>query len=161
MEPVIRAAEVRDARAVTSIYVESSNEGFGTLSPPRQYSVERVAGWERELSAGLPHRWWVVELDATVVAFAGIGPSRDPVDATLGELDTIAVHPDHWRRGIGKALMVVALEFLAADGYRAAVVWTLAGYERGRAFYEATGWTLDGGVRDDGRQVRYRRLLNT
>jgi GNAT superfamily N-acetyltransferase len=99
-------------------------------------------------------------LNATVVGFVGIGPSRDPVDSALGELDTIAVRPDCWRRGVGHALMAVALEALADDGgYRAAILWTLAGYERGRAFYEATGWVLDGGLRDEGRQVRYRYPL--
>ena len=158
-EPGVRTAQVRDARVVAAIYVESSNEGFGALAPARRYSEERVTDWERDLCAGRPHRWWVAELDATVVGFAGIGPSRDPVDETLGELDTIAVDPGHWRRGIGNALMTVALEFLASDGYRAAILWTLSGYERGRAFYEATGWTLDGGIRDEGRQVRYRHLL--
>jgi hypothetical protein len=29
----------------------------------------------------------------------------------------------------------------------------------GRAFCEAMGWTLDGGTRDEARQVRYRRQL--
>ena len=32
-------------------------------------------------------------------------------------------------------------------------------YDCGHAFYEATGWRLDGGARDEGRQVRYRRSL--
>lgn len=87
----------------------------------------------------------------------GIGPSRDPVDPRLGELDTIAICPLHWRKGIGNALMSVALSYLAADGYDEAVVWTVEGYERGIAFYEATGWRRDGGARDDGRQIRMRR----
>jgi hypothetical protein len=53
--------------------------------------------------------------------------------------------------------MAVAVEHLAGDGYQEAIVWTLADYERGQAFYEATGWKRDGGVRDEGRQLRYRR----
>jgi hypothetical protein len=52
--------------------------------------------------------------------------------------------------------MAVALPALADAGYRAAVLWTLANYARGQRFYEAMGWRLDGGVRDEGRQVRYR-----
>ena len=83
-------------------------------------------------------------------AVVGIGPSRDPVDAQLGELDTIAVDQPYWRTGIGRALMSLALQYLVSDGYSAAVVWTVESYERGIAFYEATGWRRDGGVRDEG-----------
>ena len=97
----------------------------------------------------------------SIAGFVGIGPSRDPVDARLGELDTIAVYPSYWRTGIGKALMSVALRYLVADGYDEAIVWTVEGYERGIAFYEAMGWSHDGGVRDEGRQIRFRHDLST
>ena len=36
--------------------------------------------------------------------------------------------------------MSVALRYLVADGYNEAIVWTVEGYERGIAFYEAMGW---------------------
>ena len=57
--------------------------------------------------------------------------------------------------------MSVALRYLSADGYDEAVVWTVEGYERGIAFYEAMGWSCDGGVRDEGRQIRFRLDLAT
>ena len=57
--------------------------------------------------------------------------------------------------------MSVALRYLVADGYDEAIVWTVEGYERGIAFYEAMGWSRDGGVRDDGRQIRLRHGLST
>ena len=50
--------------------------------------------------------------------------------------------------------MMTALEHLARDGYREAVLWTLTGYERGQRFYEAMGWKADRGERDGGRQIR-------
>jgi GNAT superfamily N-acetyltransferase len=160
MAAVLRVAEPWDAPAVTAIYVESSNKGFGSLFPTRHYTPERVAQWETTLAAGSPYRWRVAEIDTTIAGFIGIGPSRDPIDPTIGEVDTIAVAPQHWRTGIGRALMAVAVKHLTMDGYRHAILWTLADYERGRAFYEATGWTLDGGTRDEARQVRYRRHLH-
>jgi ribosomal protein S18 acetylase RimI-like enzyme len=160
MAAVLRVADPRDAPEVTAIYVESSNEGFGSLFPARHYTPERVAQWEKTLALGPPYRWWVAEIDTTIVGFIGIGPSRDPVDPTIGEVDTIAVDTNHSRTGIGRALMTVAVKHLTMDGYRDAILWTRADYERGRTFYEATGWTLDGGTRDDSRQVRYRRQLH-
>jgi len=64
-----------------------------------------------------------------------------------GELDTLAVDPSMWRCGIGRALMSTALHSLMADGYREAVLWTLAGYERGKSFYASMDWHMDGGTR--------------
>ena len=83
------------------------------------------------------------------------------MDPQLGELDTIAVDTLHWRTGIGKALISLALKHLVSDGYSEAILWTVEGYERGIAIYEAMGWARDGGVRDEGRQIRFRRNLVT
>jgi GNAT superfamily N-acetyltransferase len=156
---MLRSANPDDAEDVARIYIDSWNAGFGELMPHRVVTEELIGRWRHDLAKPVPKRWWVAELEGAIVGFAGIGPSRDPIDPELGELDTIAVEPSHWRSGIGRRLMVAALEHLLADGYREAVVWTLANYPRGQQFYVATGWNLDGGMRDQGRQIRYRRSL--
>ena len=79
----------------------------------------------------------------------------------LANLILLLFDPSHWRAGVGKALMSVALRYLVVDGYDEAIVWTVEGYERGIAFYEAMGWSRDGGVRDEGRQIRLRHDLAT
>ena len=76
-----------------------------------------------------------------------------------GELDTIAVAASAWRRGVGRRLMNSALDDLRGRGYGQAILWTIADYERGRTFYEATGWRSFGEVRDSGRQIAFRRVL--
>ncbi len=155
----VRSADGEDALDITHVYVDSWNLGLSELMPQRSVTAELVQRWRRDLIKPVPHRWWVAELEGSVVGFVGIGPGRDPVDPELGELDTIAVDPTCWCTGVGKALMTVALRYLSADGYREAVLWTLADYERGQRFYEAMGWRPDGGARAEGHQVRYRRVL--
>src|SRR5215210_6646340 len=91
--PTIRAADANDARAIAQLYIASWNSGFAGLMPQRQVDEELVARWRRELTAPVPYRWWVADLAGVVVGFTGIGPSRDPIDPELGELDTIAVDP--------------------------------------------------------------------
>jgi GNAT superfamily N-acetyltransferase len=157
----IREARASDTLSIAQIYVDSWNIGFSGLLPARQLTADLAQRWEHDLALPVPHRWWVAEIDKLLVGFAGIRPSRDPIDPALGELDTIAVAPSHWRRGIGRALLGVALDNLRADGYEEAVLWTLAHYEQGQRFYEAAGWRLDGGVRDAGRQVRYRQRFSS
>ena len=157
--PTIRSATPADAERVARIYIDSWNAGFGALlsRADRIVTPELTERWRHDLAQPVPLRWWVAERAGSIAGFSGIGPSRDPADPRLGELDTIAICPLHWRTGIGKALMAVALRYLVADGYVEAVVWTVEGYERGIAFYEAMGWRRDGGTRADGRQIRFRR----
>ena len=157
----IRQATPADVDEVTRIYIDSWNAGFGELlsQADRTVTPDLVERWSHDLAHPAPHRWWVAERMGSIVGVVGIGPSRDPVDPQLGELDTITVDPPHWRTGIGRALISLAIQYLVSDGYSEATVWTVECYQRGIAFYEAMGWRRDGGVRDEGRQIRFRRNL--
>ncbi len=157
----IRPAMPTDVDEVTRIYIDSWNAGYGELlsRADRTVTPGLVERWSHDLARPVPHRWWVAERMGSIVGVVGIGPSRDPVDPQVGELDTIAVHTPHWRTGIGRALMSLALQYLVSDGYNEAIVWTVESYEQGIAFYEAMGWRRDGGVRDEGRQISLRRNL--
>jgi GNAT superfamily N-acetyltransferase len=158
MSITVRPAEASDAPRIVQIYVESWNTGFGELMPHMVADEDRLNRWTADLTNGRT-RWWVAEYDGFIAGFVGIGPSRDPVDPELGELDTIAVDPAHWRRGIGTALMRTALDALVDAGFAEAILWTLAGYHRGQTLYNSTGWTRDGRSRDNGHQVSFRHSL--
>ena len=72
-------------------------------------------------------------------------PSRD---ADLGpeaaELVAMYVDPDHWRQGVGNALMEAALERLAGLPYEEAILWTFKENARAISFYEEHAWRPDG-----------------
>ena len=154
----LRRATSDDAERVAEVYVSSWNEGFAHLMPPRALDREQVARWELDLATERLS-WWLAESNTSVIGFAGSGPSREPIDPELGELDTIAVAPRAWRRGVGRRLMDVAVGDLVDAGYRQAILWTLADYPPGMEFYEATGWRASGEVRDSGLQIAFRRSL--
>jgi len=155
---LLRRATPSDAEAIAGVYVASWNEGFGDLLPPRVLNREQVARWQRDLREA-SGRWWLAESAQLVIGFAGTGPSRDPIDAALGEVDTIAVAPHSWRHGVGRRLMSVAVSDLVDAGYREGILWTLADYRQGSEFYQATGWQASGELRDGGRQMAFRRSL--
>ena len=111
---IIHDATPHDAPVIARIDADSWNAGFGDLMPVRPFDFDRVECWRLDLDAPLPYRWWVAELGGIVVGFAGIGPSRTPSDPELGEIDTIAIDPAHWRQGLGRTLMAVAVENLEA-----------------------------------------------
>lgn len=158
MDLHLRRASPADAEGIAQVYVAAWNEGFAHLMPPRLLDSEQVARWSRELDAGRG-QWWLADSGRSIVGVVVTGPSRDPVDPVLGELDTIAVAPAAWRQGVGRSLMSCALDDLCAAGYRDGILWTLADYARGQRFYESTGWRASGEARDSGRQVAFRRSL--
>jgi N-acetylglutamate synthase-like GNAT family acetyltransferase len=155
---VLRRATSDDAREGAALYVASWNEALARLMPPRGLNQQQIERWERELDGG-PMQWWVAERRHCVIGFAGTGPSRDPIDPDLAELDTIAGAPPAWWHGVGRRLMDVALAGLRDAGYRQAILWTAANYEQGRSFYETAGWHASGEVRDAGRHIAFRRAL--
>ena len=73
---------------------------------------------------------WVAELDAQVVAFMAM--NRDFVDQ-------LYIHPDHWRQGIGQALLDVARERSPEHVW----LYTLQINANARAFYEKNGFVAE------------------
>jgi N-acetylglutamate synthase-like GNAT family acetyltransferase len=155
MNQHVRPATKQDVERMVAIYVESSNLAFAGRMPVKMADDSRIERWRHDLSPGTPTQWWVCERGGVVAGFVGIGPSRDPPDPQLGELDTIAVDPDHWRSGVGGALMRVALDALSARGYARAILWTLSDYPHGEDFYRSWGWEPTGHGRDHEQQVQY------
>ena len=161
MQLALRPASATDAEYVARIYVSSWNAGFGLRMPRIEADAARTERWRRTLAtARLPERWWVAERGGECVGFAGVCPSRDPVDPQLGEIDTIAVEPAAWRSGVGRALLEAAVRALADHGYAQAILWTLADYPLGERFYRAAGFLPNGRIRREGSQRQYARALS-
>lgn len=153
----LRPAGSHDAESAAQIYIDSWNEGFGQLLGVREITSGLVERWRADLVSGEVD-WTVAELEGVVVGIVGVCESRDPIDADLGELDTIAVDPSRWRTGIGRRLMRHALDVLG-ESWSTAILWTPADYERGHRFYEATGWTALGWSRRGATEVAFGRDL--
>jgi GNAT superfamily N-acetyltransferase len=62
--------------------------------------------------------------------------------ADLREVRGIYVDPQYCGKGVGRLLMDASRDQLRRDGAREALLWVLAGNERGRRFYEIGGWAL-------------------
>lgn len=80
------------------------------------------------------------------------GRAGDPADPTelfvgaaSGEVWAIYTAPEHWGRGIGRALMSQAVDRLSQLGFVELRLWVLEDNARARRFYEALGWSWDGG----------------
>jgi GNAT superfamily N-acetyltransferase len=93
---------------------------------------------------------FVAEKGPNVIGFAMIGwdtRESSPEEAgpgTPGEVQAIYVHPDHWGRGAGYALMRESHRWLAERGMLPVRVWELVDNDIGRRFYDRYGFVPDG-----------------
>jgi GNAT superfamily N-acetyltransferase len=140
---VIRAGDSHDAAAVARVHVETWQAAYDHILPR-----DRLLALSVENRAEMHRRWppLVAEVEGQIVGFVSVGPGRD--DGAEGELYAIYVHPDHWGTGVGRALLEAGETRLRELGHRKALLWVLEDNPRARRFYEATGWSTDGTVRD-------------
>lgn len=168
-----RGAEPADAAAIAEVHVLAWQATYRGMIPDAHLDALSVAkgadNW-RQLLADFdpPRSGALVALDdAQLLGFASFCATRD-LDAALdvGEISAIYVRPDHWRRGIGRTLLQLAVDSLDEAGCSSATLWVLDSNTRAREFYETAGWMPDGVTKEDERsgftlhEVRYSKSLH-
>ena len=101
--PVVRAAGDQDLRAITAIYghhVLTGTASFETEPPTLEEMARRRA---QVLSRGLPFQ--VAELDGEIVGYAYAAPYRLRPAYRFTVEDSVYIHADRTRRGIGRQLL--------------------------------------------------------
>ena len=142
--------------------------GYQDIVAPDQLATLPIERWRHEVAVGL--RRPVADAFTYVAEGGGVfagycyvaAPSLEAdVGPDVAELVAMYVDPDHWRQGVGNALMRAALERLAGLPYQEAVLWTFKENDRAIAFYERFGWRPDGSEKLHARTgepaVRFRR----
>jgi ribosomal protein S18 acetylase RimI-like enzyme len=163
----IRTAVTDDARDIATVNVAAWRHAYrGLLNEGYLAGLstdERTLHWER-LIDGLPptEHVLVAENGESLVGYAHTGPSRgDDAAPQIGELYSLYARPDHWDRGVGRAIHDAGLEGMADDGYLRAALWMLSTNDRARRFYGRQGWVTLAGRRTqefDGQTVVDERL---
>ncbi|MEV4712435.1 GNAT family N-acetyltransferase [Micromonospora sp. NPDC049374] len=170
MTVTLRPATADDLMAVGRLHQRSRVAAYSSFLPPEaladptpeamgEYWVLRWT-WERA-----DHRMTVAERDGTLAGFSYLGPD-DEGDPATGLLNAIHLAPAERGRGIGRALMIDALDAMRARGCHRAVLWVLRDNGHARRFYERGGWHPTGQKRDDTigttrtPQLRYTRPLS-
>jgi ribosomal protein S18 acetylase RimI-like enzyme len=168
----LRRANPSDARAIAEVHVRSWRHAYRDQLPQSFLDAldvpRRESFWRSEIDVlGPDNRPWVADAEGRVVGFVSVGPTRDD-DAPVrtGEVYAIYVDPECWERGIGRNLLAHAMRDLRTHGYDRASLWILELNEQARRFYDAGGWSNDGGTKTDTiggvdvAEVRYVRSLD-
>jgi ribosomal protein S18 acetylase RimI-like enzyme len=143
----IRPACPADALRIATIHVEAWRVAYRGIVPDeflRALSVEeRHVGWHRILETG-ESLTWVAEDGYMLLGWISVGRSRD-VNAppSTGEIWAIYVDPDHWSKGVGRALCTAAEQELRRQGFTDMTLWVLKDNERALQFYFSNGFIRD------------------
>jgi phosphinothricin acetyltransferase len=112
----LRPSTDADVPAIAAIYAHHVRTGLASFEivPP---GIEEMARRRQDvLKRGLP--FLVAEIAGTVVGYAYASPyrARPAYRSTLE--DSIYIHPDHTRKGIGRLLLQALIAACDAKGYR-------------------------------------------
>jgi len=130
---------------------------------PNGYAIRAVSGLDEAAALAEVHAasfgsTWTAEMYRKVMQSPGYAAEREfIVEATAGTfaaftvtwhdrmnrtglLEPVGTHPDHRRRGLGKALVLFAMRKMAAEGMEWAIVTNEGTNEASRALYRACGF---------------------
>jgi ribosomal protein S18 acetylase RimI-like enzyme len=147
----VRPAEEGDLAAIADIRVRSWQAAYRGIVPQRyldsmrpEVEANRRRAWL--VSADDPRRDAIATVAGQPAGWVAYGPYRDDDAPTQrsGEVYAIYVHPHHWRRGVGRALIRYAVADLRAAGLAPVLLWVLEDNARARRFYERQGFRPDG-----------------
>ncbi len=141
--------EPRHKEAVIDLTVRAWTPVFARTQqdvPRFVYDAFYPDGWEPRQKADVAalleseaQNIWLAVVDQQLAGFIGI--CIQPEDQ-MGEINVIAVSPDHQRKGIGTHLMRFAESHIRATGMKMIMVETIGdtGHEPARRAYEAFGF---------------------
>lgn len=139
----IRRMRPADATRVTELLTVAFTEEFeGTGADPAVIARQLRAGSLAQLPPlrwiapvlGVEFAFFVAMLDGRVIGCAGLMGQRLPV------VNSVAVHPEFRRHGVGVALVRAAEAYAAAHGHDRVVLDVLAHNDGARALYLALGY---------------------
>jgi GNAT superfamily N-acetyltransferase len=143
----IKRATPDDAATLSKIHALSWKSAYKGIVP--QKYLDRI---KMDLWVATFQKWFaenvfkadILYLDNTAIGCVTYGKSRDEKYSNWGEIVSIYMHPDYYRKGYGQKLFAHALEQLKSEGYKNCYLWVLASNANARRFYEKNGFIWNG-----------------
>jgi ribosomal protein S18 acetylase RimI-like enzyme len=143
----IAPASSADCRAIAQIHVDAWRAAYvGILSDEFLAALsvdQRQDMWQETVSRGSPVVL-VAKVAGEVTGWVAFGSSRDEgAPSDRGEIWAIYVAPAAWSLGVGRSLLLEAMQAMTRSGYREASLWVMRDNDRAVRFYSRTGMTRD------------------
>lgn len=139
----IRRATKNDIKQIAKIHIETWKNAYTGLVSDRLLDSldieERIEKWKEILSENnTVSKVFVAENEGIVLGFISVGESREKKEE--GEIWSIYVDHNQYRKGIGAQLLKAGEQELLKDGYENATLWVLKGNKQGEKFYKKNSW---------------------
>jgi GNAT superfamily N-acetyltransferase len=146
---LIRPATSLDAQSVGEIRVAAWKHAYQDFMPAEFLESLNPAANLDAMKLSLdskpqPFLMTVAEVNGTCVGFSILGRPRYQAPESVVELWAMNVHPTHWRKGIGRRLVSVAISDARRQGYATVALWCISGNNAASRLYEESGFTLTG-----------------
>ena len=149
LAPVLRLATLDDAEEIRAIYNEEVLTSTVTFDlVPRTLEEQRT--WLRARSGA--HSAIVAEVDGRVAGFASLSPWKEKHAYRTSVEDSVYVHRDHHRKGIGRLLLAELLDVAEKSGFHAVFARIVGGHEASMALHAGFGFEQIGVEREVGRK---------
>ncbi len=145
----LRPASADDIPAIQAIYAHHVLHGTGTFETEPPDVVEMQRRFATITGRGYPYL--VAEYDGAVAGFAYLGPFRERHAYRFTVEDSIYLHPEFLRRGIGRQLLDRLITLATAAGFKQLLA--LVGDSTNHAsvrLHESAGFTHAGTMKDVG-----------
>jgi len=149
---MLRLATIDDAETIAAIHVCAWQIAYEGIVPAQFLASlstqERANMWRTVILEQYGAVLLAVAPDG-VVGFISFGPSRDKDGKEKAEVYAIYVLPQFWHQGIGRELLDEAERRLEDQHFTAFTLWVLEKNAQARRFYEARGFRLDAGRKEE------------
>lgn len=148
MQVSIRQTTVEDAAIISFIGVASWQAAYRGIIPDSYLDSISVEQREKHLTKSLAvsaNRFAIAQIDDKDVGMICFYPSHDEmVTEGTWEVEALYILPQYWNRGIGRALMQYAFEYMKDQKITVCDLWVLAENSCARRFYECMGFVYTG-----------------
>lgn len=150
----IRVATGADAPEIARVHVASWQVAYRGLMPDAildSLNVEKRAVRWYEILAQSNGITFVSEADSRITGFCNLVPSHDAEanSNTTAEIAAIYIHPECWRKGVGRDLCRLALQEAKSRNFVSVTLWVLKTNIPALKFYQTMGFAADGAIRTE------------
>lgn len=148
MKLSIREASTGDTEVISTIGVTSWQAAYRGLVPDEYLDSLSAEEREKHLAKSLAiptNRFAIAEVEGKSVGMICFYPLCNEKSAGVEwELEAIYLLPQYWNKGIGRALIQYAFQYMIVNNAYVCNLWVLADNQRARKFYESMGMTFSG-----------------
>ena len=143
MNVKIRKATLKDASIISNIYALSWKSAYKNIVPQKYLDELKsdfwISSFENRIKNNIITAQLIYENELPVGCVA-YGKARDEKFADWGEIVSIYLLPDYFRKGCGKKLLQTAIIDMKTNGYENCYLWVLKENINARNFYESNGF---------------------